>query len=428
MFSGYEGQLTLTIKMRVSPEPSSSQALLDLMRRYREALNYAIRVVIENRALSLSKAHILLYKVFKERYGLPPKIAQDCYREAIAIAKSWLSNHSRGNMPRAMAPRIWLTRGYSYRVRDGYVEVLGGYKLRIIGWDRRYDAYPNREARLVFKDGKFILVISKRIPVPTKYTPNGVLAVDVNKKQIVIGNSKIEHRLETVVEKAMHYKRLAERLQKKYSFPKYNAWLRRKSIKRRISRFHSKARNIIDDWAKKASNKIASLAKRHQYAVAREDLTNLVNNLRKLPKEHKISLLILSYRRLEHWIDWQCEKQGVPVITVKPRGTSSTCPKCSSRLVEKGYRRFRCPSCGFEADRDTVAVMNIERIALSKMGGPLAAPTAPQMTDVSPNRCGEPVSRPKGALALQGGKEVSHSTIQAYTRYQLGARAAMSQR
>jgi transposase len=50
------------------------------------------------------------------------------------------------------------------------------------------------------------------------------------------------------------------------------------------------------------------------------------------------------------------------------RGTSSTCPKCGSRLVESGYRRVRCPRCGLEADRDTVAVMNIERVALDQMG------------------------------------------------------------
>jgi len=42
----------------------------------------------------------------------------------------------------------------------------------------------------------------------------------------------------------------------------------------------------------------------------------------------------------------------------------------------------------------------------AKMGGSLATPTAPQRTDVSPNRCGEPVSRPKETLALQGGEEV----------------------
>ncbi|MEM3977700.1 MAG: hypothetical protein QXV47_00460 [Fervidicoccaceae archaeon] len=41
------------------------------------------------------------------------------------------------------------------------------------------------------------------------------------------------------------------------------------------------------------------------------------------------------------------------------------------------------------------------------VGGSLATPTAPQMTDVSPNRCGEPVNRLKGTHALKGGEEVS---------------------
>jgi predicted transposase len=96
MSSGGEGLLTLTIRMRVSPEPGSEQELINIMKRYREALNYAIKVVIENKALSLGKAHKLLYSVLKERYGLASRIAQDCYREAIAIAKSWFNNSNRG--------------------------------------------------------------------------------------------------------------------------------------------------------------------------------------------------------------------------------------------------------------------------------------------------------------------------------------------
>ena len=76
MSSGGEGLLTVTMKMRVSPEPSSLQALLDLMRRYKEALNHAIKVVIENKALSLGKAHRLLYSILRERYSLPSKSAR----------------------------------------------------------------------------------------------------------------------------------------------------------------------------------------------------------------------------------------------------------------------------------------------------------------------------------------------------------------
>ena len=243
---------------------------------------------------------------------------------------------------------------------------MGGYRLKIIGLDRRYNSYQNKEARLLLKDGKFILKIYKRLFTPAKYSPSGVLAVDVNEKQIVVGNRKSEYRIETNIERALHYKQLAENLHNRYSFSKYNAWLRRGGIRKRVRYFYGKARNIIEDCAKKTSHEIVALAKQYQYEVAREDLTNLVENLRKLPKEHKVSLLILSYRRLEHWIDWQCEKQGIPIAVINPKGTSSICPICGSKLVEVNYRKLKCNKCGFEANRDTIAVLNIEKKAYKK--------------------------------------------------------------
>jgi len=390
MPAGGEGALTLTVRMKVSPEPESEQTVLDLLRRYRDALNYSIRVIIANKALSLGKAHKLLYKELRERYGLSSTIAVGCYRDAIAIAKSWLRNSKRGKVPTVKSLRMWLKSEDGYRVKGDRVELIGGYRLRVIGWDRRYDNYPNREARLVFRDGEFTLYLYKQMPRPARYAPKGVLAVDVNERQVVIGNSSVEQRVETPVERALRYRRLAERLQEKYSSPKYSAWLRRDSIRRRIRHFHRKAKNIIEDWARRTSHTIISLAKQGQLAVAREDLTGLIESLRRLPKGHRTALITLGYRRLAFWIDWQAEKNGVPLFVVDPAGTSTTCPRCGAELVEVGYRRLRCPNCGLEADRDTIAILNIERRALSKMGGTLTSPTAPQMTDVNPNRWGEP--------------------------------------
>jgi IS605 OrfB family transposase len=393
--------------MRVSPEPDSYRELLDLMKRYRGALNYSITVVIEKKALSLGRAHKLLYSTLKERFNLPSKVAQDCYREALAIAKSWLRNPSRGRMPTVKALRVWLTHGQSYRIKGEYVELLGGLKLRVVGWDKRYDSYHNREARLVFRGGKFILYISKRVPKPARYSPRGVLAVDINEKHVV-GNSNFEYRFETAIERALWYRLLAERLQEKYSSTRYSAWLRRRGIRERIKYFHRKARNIVEDWVKKTSHKIVVLAKQSQLAIAREDLTGLIKSLKKLPRDHRVRLLILSYRKLELWVDWQGEKHGVPVITVEPRGTSTTCPRCGSKMKENGYRVLKCARCSFEAGRDTIAVLNIERKAPIVMGGALAPSTAPQVTYVNPNRWGEPVNPLKGTLALQGGEEVSY--------------------
>jgi len=400
MPAGGDGELTLSVKMRVSPEPEQQQALLNLMRRYRDALNYSVRAIIASRALSLTKAHKLLYNDLRERYGLPARVAQDCYREAIAIARSWLKNPKRGAVPTVRNLSMWLTYEEGYRIKDNHMELAGGYRLRVIGWDRRYDSFPNREARLVFRDGRFDLYVTKRVLRPAKYAPKGVLAVDVNERQIVVGNSRVEVRVETPVERALRYRRLAERLQGKYSSSRYRAWRRRRGVRRRVRHFRRKAKNIIEDWARKASHTIISLAKQSQLAVAREDLTGLVESLRELSKDHRTALIMLGYRRLGFWIDWQAEKNGVPLFVVDPADTSSTCPRCGAELVEVGYRRLRCPNCGLEADRDSIAILNIERRALSKMGGTLTSPTAPQVTDVSPNRWGEPVNRPKGTLAL----------------------------
>jgi len=40
---GSEGFLTLTIKMRVRPEPECEEELVDLLKRYRDALNQSRR-------------------------------------------------------------------------------------------------------------------------------------------------------------------------------------------------------------------------------------------------------------------------------------------------------------------------------------------------------------------------------------------------
>jgi len=124
--------------------------------------------------------------------------------------------------------------------------------------------------------------------------------------------------------------------------------------------------------------------------LAREDLTGLVEALRKLPKNHRTRLIIMGYSRLERRINWQAMKHGAPLAIVDPRSISSECPQCDSKMAENGYRRFRCSRCGFEADRDVIGKLNIRKRALKMLGikinpgGVLPLPpTAPQMTDVS---------------------------------------------
>jgi IS605 OrfB family transposase len=127
------------------------------------------------------------------------------------------------------------------------------------------------------------------------------------------------------------------------------------------------------------------MAKKLGYAVAREDLTGLINSLRKIKnKDHRTKLIIMGYARLGKWIDWQAMKHGVPHAIVNPNGTSSECPKCDSKgLKEVDYRRLRCPQCNFEVDRDITGKLNIRKGVLKMLGikvnprGSLTTPSAP---------------------------------------------------
>jgi len=394
-----EGVLTLSVAVRVSPEPAG----LELLKRYRTALNYALNRILSLNLKTVKDVHKTLYRELVERFGLPSRVAVDCYRDALANANAWRSNPKKGGRPRVKRLSMLLHQGSGYRIKDGYVEIIGGIKLKIIGWDRRYDNYESREARLTYKDEEeMVLWISKRIPKPESYTPRDVIGVDVNEEKIVYGDESINEEKSTGISRAEKFKVLAELLKKKYSSPRYPAW-RRRGILNRVKAFHEKAKNILVDNARKVAHEIVTTAKKLGYAVAREDLTGLKESLRKLPKNHRTRLLLMGYSRIGKWLDWQSLKHGVPRVVVDARNTSNECPKCDHiGLEEVGYRRLKCPRCGFEGDRDEVGKLNVRKRALRILGitgGALTPPTAPQMTDVTPNRWGEPVNR-----SLKGGE------------------------
>jgi len=233
-----------------------------------------------------------------------------------------------------------------------------------------------REAKLVYRNGYTYLCLAVEVPKPTPIKPRGVIAVDVNERFVYYGNSQWVKKVETPVEKATRLWRQAEELMRMYSAPRYTPWSRRGGIRERICRLYKKARNVVEDWTRKAAVRIVEEARERQCAVAVEDLTGLREAIRELPKEHKTKLMLLSYRRLRWWIKWQTAERGVMVVEVDPRGTSTTCPNCGGKIEEVKHRRMKCPVCNFEAGRDVVTVLNIERKAREKLGNPTFPPLA----------------------------------------------------
>jgi putative transposase len=101
----------------------------------------------------------------------------------------------------------------------------------------------------------------------------------------------------------------------------------------------------------------------------------VLENLKNLKKNKKGVWAKAVNRKFNYWlysytlkrIKELCEVAGVQWYIVPAQNTSRTCPKCFT--LDKANRqaeRFKCISCGFEADADYVGAVNILHRFLSK--------------------------------------------------------------
>jgi len=120
-------------------------------------------------------------------------------------------------------------------------------------------------------------------------------------------------------------------------------------------------------------------AKRRGYAIALEDLEKLRDSFS--DKNNKVvwKLAMFAYRKLQEAVVSKAVEHNVSVVFVDPRNTSSTCPRCGSKIGYIG-RLGVCPRCGFRAERDVIGAMNIWIRAVEAYAGvPGSPPRAPAM-------------------------------------------------
>ncbi|BFH72976.1 hypothetical protein SJAV_09200 [Sulfurisphaera javensis] len=111
----------VTVRMKIS-----SSALKPLAEKYMKPKKFVLGWLYENKTTSIKEVHHGVYKVLREEYGLPSKLTQDCYRDAIATYKGWLKNPRRGRFPILKNISLWLTPRLSYiDFENKKVKILG---------------------------------------------------------------------------------------------------------------------------------------------------------------------------------------------------------------------------------------------------------------------------------------------------------------
>ncbi|MGQ9469706.1 MAG: RNA-guided endonuclease TnpB family protein [Nitrososphaerales archaeon] len=104
------------------------------------------------------------------------------------------------------------------------------------------------------------------------------------------------------------------------------------------------------------AHEIVSLAERYNAFISIEDLKGLKKAKGNRKGNRKAKRM--PYAKLRVALESVAGQNNRLVVAVYPRGTSHTCSVCGSKGIRNGAL-FRCPKCGYEANADRNASVNI---------------------------------------------------------------------
>jgi putative transposase len=234
-----------------------------------------------------------------------------------------------------------------------------------------YDLKQIKRVRLVKKaDGyycQFGISIDVKLDAPVT---NWVVGLDVGLKEFYTDSNGLTEPNPRFYRKG---EKKLKRLQKKVSrkFKKGPALSRSKGQPQ--SNNYQKARQELA----KAHLRISRQRKEHAKRIARcvilshdvvayEDL-----KVRNLLKNHKLAKSIndAGWYQFRVWLEYFGQKFGKITVAVPPQYTSQDCSNCGHKVSKSlSTRTHQCPHCGFTADRDVNAAINILKRGLSTVG------------------------------------------------------------
>jgi len=214
---------------------------------------------------------------------------------------------------------------------------------------------------------KFLVVLEKKFPKPL-VRPN-VMGVDINSSKIaisIIGNGKVLKQ--TYFGKDISTKQFLFE-ERRAKLQKYRDTVSRGKAGLKLKKLSGKQRNYVRTRIWQIANEIVKLAKAFDANIAIEKLNHIRKRKGEWSKKSARKVNRIPYGFFRHALKHVAEREGVYVMETKPNYTSQTCPRCGHIGKEnwRNYKYFKCVKCGYEADRDRVASLNIALRAAPKV-------------------------------------------------------------
>jgi putative transposase len=333
-----------------------TQLTVELLTTFRDMINDAIRICLEEYVRGRLKLRNRLYRELQGRYGVVSCFPYSVAEVAWSIAKKY-----RRWQRKPYAKRLMMKMdSQDYSLESGVLS-LPFKKGRRILVPLQYGAYQRaflldetlkRGSVTLTEHGIYITFTresSRSIPV-------GRTGIDLNEKVAVASNG-VRYDLTKVARLHTEYGVRRSEFHQKHS---HDRRLKRKYSMR--SREKERVRQLLHATA----NEIVESAKAGNHSIVLERLRGIRQVHQRASGESRGRRRRISqwpFRLLQSYIAYKAKWKGVEVEFVSAAWTSRICHACRrvNRNLKLTEREWRCPSCGATLDRDLNAAVNIER-------------------------------------------------------------------
>jgi len=266
----------------------------------------------------------------------------------------------------------WLTLSLNRKERVTLPIVFGGRQQKFIE-EALQGEWEFCTVEMVKKNGEWYAHFVLKEEVELTDEPETVIGVDLGERNVATAIAISRQNSKPMRGRFWSGAKIRE-IRGKYVHVRRN--LQRKKRLDLVKRFGHKEERMVNQQLHIIANEIVAYAKQFEKPViAMEKLDGIRENMNGSAKLNR-RLHAWSFRKLQQYIEYKANLEGIPIAYVNPKNTSKRCHRCG-HVAQVNGREFRCPKCGLKYNRDLNAAINIAHVLTRGMGWGSCEPPKP---------------------------------------------------
>jgi putative transposase len=344
--------MKLTAKVKLKPTNAQADSLKRTLEKANAACNYISQVAWDTHTFGKFQVQKLVYDYVRKTFNLTAQLVIRCIAK---VTDAYKLDKKTQRTFKPLGSIAYDARILSWKMDKDEVSIWtvdGRQKMNFVCHARAKELLlgVRGESDLCFIDDEFYLFISCETEEESPKDVDDFLGVDLGIKNIASDSDGNQYSGSRVNALRKRHAELRSKLQAKGT----------QSARRLLKKRSRKEKRFAKDVNHQISKAIVLRAKDTNRGIALEELGGIRERVTvKKAQRRQHNAWAFSDLRLK--IEYKAKLHGIPVILVDPRNTSRTCTACG--CIDKANRKsqsvFLCVSCGYFANADTNAAVNI---------------------------------------------------------------------